>query len=68
MRRLEELAAELVDDFPWRLLDFIFCDWVKEVSCIGQAVGTEGTEFRELEVGTPDLCEPLVTRFHTSLS
>lgn len=43
LRALEELAAELVDDFPRLLLDFVFRDRVEEVPGVGEAVGAEGS-------------------------
>jgi hypothetical protein len=43
LRRLEKLAAELVNGFPWLLFDFVFGDGVKEVAGIGEAICAEGT-------------------------
>jgi hypothetical protein len=37
--RLEELAAELVGDFPGRFLDFVGGDGIEEIACVGEAVG-----------------------------
>lgn len=42
LRRLEKLAAELVDDFPGRLFDFVFGHGVEEVAGVGEAVCAEG--------------------------
>jgi hypothetical protein len=39
LRRLEELAAELVGYFPRCFFDFVRGDGVEEVACVGEAVG-----------------------------
>ena len=52
---LEELAAELIDDLPRLLLDFIESSRVEEVSSIGKTISAKGPEIRELEVGAPNL-------------
>jgi hypothetical protein len=33
--RFEEFSAQLVDDFPGALLDFVFGGWVEEVAGVG---------------------------------
>jgi hypothetical protein len=58
LRALEELAAELIDNFPASALDFVFGDWVQEVACICKTIGAQGTKFGERKVGAPDFwCE-----------
>lgn len=53
---LEELAPKLVDDIPWVVISHsIACYRVEEIASVGQSVGTEGAEFRELKAGTIDL-------------
>lgn len=44
LRALEELAAQLVHNFPRRLLDFIFGLRMQEVSWIGEAVRAERSQ------------------------
>jgi hypothetical protein len=34
----EELATKFVHNLPRLFLDFVFCDWVQEVSSVGKAV------------------------------
>lgn len=52
---LEELAAELVHDLPWLLLDLVLRHGGQEVPRVGEAVGAQGAQLRELELSAPDL-------------
>lgn len=53
LRALEELSAELIDDFPGGLFNFVLCDGVEEVAGVGEAVGSEGAFARSVR-GTAD--------------
>lgn len=54
LRAFEELSAKLVDNLPRLFLDFVFGNWVQEVSGIGQPVGPQRTKLRELKTRAPD--------------
>jgi hypothetical protein len=47
---LEELAAELVDDFPRCLLNLVFGNRVKEVPRVRQTVCAQRTQLGKFEV------------------
>lgn len=52
---LEELSAQLVHNLPRLLGDLILCRGVEEVPCIGETVGTQGSQLGEFKLTTPDL-------------
>jgi len=49
LRAFEKPAAELVQNLPSFLLDFVSGSWVQEVAGICETVGSEGTKSRQLE-------------------
>jgi hypothetical protein len=78
---LEKFATKLVHDFPRVVFgDRVVRNRAQEVSSVGQSVGTDGSKFWQLKVGTPNLeditsgwsfdidLETLTSLYNTNLS